>query len=102
MPGVARGPLLLSLGLGEAGGALWWIRRAGFRASLADVGGHGDVHYDSEGIAVGMDKATSEGSFGWGSKVEWRTARRRCHVIPVQGGNGDDTVRRVLLAFWRV
>uniref|UniRef100_A0A0D9VTF7 Uncharacterized protein n=1 Tax=Leersia perrieri TaxID=77586 RepID=A0A0D9VTF7_9ORYZ len=57
---VARGPLLLSLGLGVAGGILWWIQRAGFWVSLADVGEHVDVHYDDEGITVGMEKATSK------------------------------------------
>uniref|UniRef100_A0A0D9WF17 Uncharacterized protein n=1 Tax=Leersia perrieri TaxID=77586 RepID=A0A0D9WF17_9ORYZ len=48
-PDNACGPLLLSMGSGSADGNLWWIRHAVCRASLADVGGRGDVYCDDVG-----------------------------------------------------
>uniref|UniRef100_A0A0D9VAR4 Uncharacterized protein n=1 Tax=Leersia perrieri TaxID=77586 RepID=A0A0D9VAR4_9ORYZ len=84
MPDVARGPLLLSLGLGAADGILRWIRLAGFRVSLADVGGHGDVHCDGEGFAIGMKEATSEQSPHPLAEKGKMTARR----TGIRGDNG--------------
>uniref|UniRef100_A0A0D9W7Y8 Uncharacterized protein n=1 Tax=Leersia perrieri TaxID=77586 RepID=A0A0D9W7Y8_9ORYZ len=102
MPDVARGPLLLSLGLGVAGEILLWIRHASLRVSLANVGGHGDIHCDGEGFCHWHERSDQRAVLPTHQR---RTARRRrCGqeseaTILVRGGDCGGTVRKVLLVF---